>query len=310
MTLLRQSWPEIACGLALLLLMAALPQVLPGRYWINLLTLCLIYAIWATSWTFMSGLTGRENFGHSLFIGIGAYAAAFLSTGGAPLWTTLPAALVLAGLAGALIGLPTLRLTGPYFALATLAAATIAERLFIVLGSVTGGEDGVFGIPRLAGSREGFYYLTLAVTAAVIAALWVLARGRWGRVLRAIGSDEAAVMAAGINATAYKVGAFVISAAAGGIGGALYAHQQLYVNPHIFAVMVSVTVLIIAYVGGLGSIGGAAVAAILLTALTDLLRDAGAYRLLVYTGILIALLFLAPGGVLAPLWARMRRAFR
>jgi branched-chain amino acid transport system permease protein len=307
MSLPRRSWLEIAFGIAILIVMALLPQVLSGRYWINLLTLCLIYAIWATSWTFMSGLTGRENFGHSLFIGIGAYAAAFLSTGGAPLWTTLPAALVLAGLAGALIGLPTLRLTGPYFALATLAAATIAERLLIVLGGITGGEDGVFGIPRLAGSREGFYYLTLAVTAVVVGVLWLLARGRWGRVLRAIGSDEASVMAAGINATAYKVGAFVISAAAGGVGGALYAHQQLYVNPHIFAVMVSVTVLIIAYVGGLGSIGGAAVAAILLTALTDVLRDAGAYRLMVYTGILIGLLFLAPAGVLAPLWARLTR---
>ena len=306
MTFPSRSWPEVAFGIALLALMAVLPQVLAGRYWINLLTLCLIYAIWASSWTFMSGLTGRENFGHSLFIGIGAYAAAFLGTAGAPPWTTLPAAMVLAGLAGLLIGLPTLPLTGPYFALATLAAATIAERLFFVLGPITGGDDGVFGIPRLTGSRETFYYLTLVAAASIVGGLWLLARGRWGRILRAIGSDEAAVAAAGINATAYKVGAFVISAAAGGVGGALYAHQQLYVNPHIFAVVVSVTVLIIAYVGGLGSIGGAAVAALLLTALTDLLRDAGAYRLLVYTGILIVLLFIAPGGVLAPLWALVR----
>jgi branched-chain amino acid transport system permease protein len=307
MSPLRNSLPEIGFGLLLLAALAIAPQLLGSRYWFNILTVCMIYAIWASSWTFMSGLTGRENFGHSLFIGCGAYTAAFLSTGGAPLWTTLPCAVAVSGAAGLLVGLPTLRLSGPYFALATLAAATIAERMTVLFGSVTGGEDGVFGIPRLVPSREGFYYVTLTVAAVVVAGLWLLARGRWGRILRAIGSDEAAVQACGIDATAYKVGAFVISAAIGGLGGALYAHQQLFINPHIFAVVVSVTVLIIAYMGGLGSVGGAAISAIVLTLLTDVLRDAGPYRLIVYTGILIALLYVAPAGVLGPLWQRLRR---
>ena len=298
----RRYMPELVAGAALLLLMAIAPVFLGGRYWLNLLTLCPIYIMFTTSWTFMSGLTGRENFGHALFIGAGAYTAAFLAGSGAPLFLTIPLAVVVSAFAGLLIGFPTLRLTGPYFALATLAAATIAERSFILMGDITGGEDGIFGIPRLLGDRLSFYYLCLAFAAVTSVMLWILAHGKWGRILRAIGSDEAAVQACGIDVVRYKIGAFMISAAVSGLAGGLFAHQQLYVNPHIFAVFLSVTIIIMAYFGGLGSISGAVVSAIVLTILTELLRDFGQYRLMIYTFILIVLLFVAPNGVVHPLW--------
>lgn len=299
--------PEVLAGLGILVAMMLAPMLLGGRYWVNLLTLCPIYIMFTTSWTFMSGLTGRENFGHALFIGAGAYSVAFVSASGAPLILSLPLAVFVSAMTGLLIGFPTLRLTGPYFALATLAAATIAERAFILAGDVTGGEDGMFGISKLLHDRLAFYYLCLALCAITTAWLWILAHGKWGRILRAIGSDEAAVQACGINLVRYKIGAFVISAAVAGLAGGLFAHQQLYVNPHIFAVFLSVTVIIMAYFGGLGSIGGAVVSAIALTFLTELLRDLGEYRLMIYTGILVVLLFIAPNGVVRPFWVWLKR---
>lgn len=298
---------EAVAGLIILGALALAPMFLGGRYWINLLTLCPIYVMFTTSWTFMSGLTGRENFGHALFIGAGAYSVAYVSSAGLPLVFSLPLAVVVSALAGLMIGFPTLRLSGPYFALATLAAATIAERGFILAGGITGGEDGVFGISRLLRDRVAFYYLCLGLCAVTTVGLWTLAHGKWGRILRAIGSDEAAVQACGIDVVRYKIGAFAISAAVAGLAGGLFAHQQLYVNPHIFAVFLTISVIIMAYFGGLGSIGGAAVSAISLTFLTELLRDLGEYRLLIYTAILIALLFVAPNGVVRPFWGFLKR---
>lgn len=298
--------PEAIAGTIILLALIAAPIFLGSRYWVNLLTLCPIYIMFTTSWTFMSGLTGRENFGHALFIGAGAYSVAFVSGSGVPLFFTLPLAVFVSATAGLLIGLPTLRLTGPYFALATLAAATIAERSFILAGDITGGEDGIFGISRLLRDRVAFYYLCLALSAITTVGLWIMAHGKWGRILRAIGSDEAAVQACGIDVVRYKIGAFVISAAVAGLAGGLFAHQQLYVNPHIFAVFLSVTIIIMAYFGGLGSIGGAVISAIALTFMTELLRDLGEYRLMIYTGILVVLLFIAPNGVVRPFWVWLK----
>ena len=118
---------------AFIAFMAVLPLVFPGNYLIGVLTVSVIYGIWAVSWDFMSGLTGRENFGHSLFIGVGAYTAGFLNTTlGVNGWWSLPAAMVMAVLFALLMGLPTLRLKGPYFALAMLSGAVIMQRLMLI----------------------------------------------------------------------------------------------------------------------------------------------------------------------------------
>jgi branched-chain amino acid transport system permease protein len=224
---------------------------------------------------------------------------------GWPTIANLPVGVLIAVVAAALIGLAALRLTGPYFALATLTATAIAERTMIVLGPLTGGEEGVFGIPRLLGSRINLYYLTWVLFGLSLIALILLARSRLGLVLRAVHGDEATCRAAGLNTTVYKVVGLMVSGGIAGLGGVLYAHQQLYINPHAFAVILSVTVIIMAYVGGLGSIWGPAVAAIGLTILTEVLREVGEFRLFVYTGLLIVIVFFMPGGLVAPLWRRM-----
>ena len=287
-------------------LLALMPAFTHSDYLIGILTVSLIFGIWAASWDFMSGLTGRENFGHALFIGAGAYTAAFLNSKfDLSPWWCLPAGALSAAGFGVIIGFPTLRLRGPYFALAMLAAATIMQRLMRIFWEFTGGEEGIPGLDPLFQSHVATYYFCLAALAGTTTALLVLARSSWGTILRAIRGDEAACQAAGINITFYKIAALMISAAFAGAGGVLYAHYQEAVTPDVFAVALSITIIIMVYVGGMGSIYGPVAGAIVLALLPELLRGLGEYRLWVYSVILMIILFFAPGGLIAPLWRRL-----
>ena len=290
--------------------MALLPLVFTGNYLIGVLTVAVIYGIWAVTWDFRSGLTGRENFGHSLFIGVGAYTAGFMNTSlGFNGWWSLPAAMVMAVLFALLIGLPTLRLKGPYFALAMLSGAVIMQRLMLIFWEQTGGEEGINGLTPLIRSQLGFYYFALAALVGITALLLWIAQSHWGLILRAIRGDEATCQAAGINVTFYKIASLVISAAFAGAGGAMYAHYQLQVSPQLFAVVTSITIITMVYVGGMASVYGPAGGAILLVLMTELLRDFGEWRLMVYSCTLILILFFLPGGMVAPTWRRVRAAW-
>jgi branched-chain amino acid transport system permease protein len=225
-------------------------------------------------------------------------------------WYSLPAAVVVAVLFSLIVGFPTLRLRGPYFALAMLSASAIMQRLCLIYWEYTGGEEGLYGLDPIIRSPLYYYWFVLAILAVTVLILTLLAHAHWGLLLRAIRGDEATCQAAGINVTFYKITSLMISAAFTGLGGALYAHYQLQVSPPLFSVVVSITVIIMAYVGGVGSIYGAAIAAILLTLLTEMLRGFGEYRLWVYTLTLMLILFFLPGGLVAPTWRRLTARLR
>jgi branched-chain amino acid transport system permease protein len=266
--------------------------------------------MWAASWDFMSGLTGRENFGHSLFIGAGAYTAGFLNVNfGVNPWWSLVAAPLVAMLFSLLMGFPTLRLRGPYFALAMLSASAVMQNLTIIFSKYTGGQDGLNGLFPILDSTLASYYLTLAILVASAALLKLLANSPWGLILRAIRGDEATCQAAGINVNFYKIVSLMISAAIAGLGGALYAHYQLQVGPDLFTVVLSINIIIMVYVGGMGSIYGPIGGALLLNVLTETLRGLSEYRLWVYTLVLVIILFFLPQGAIAPLWQRIRLVF-
>src|SRR5262252_78238 len=296
-------------ALAALVLLAVVPLVFGSSYIIGVMTVALCYGMWAASWDFMSGLTGRENFGHSLFIGAGAYTAGFLDVNfGADPWWSLLAAPLVAVLFSLLMGFPTLRLRGPYFALAMLSGSAVMQSLTIIFSVYTGGQDGLNGLSPILDSLLAYYYLTLGCLAASAVLLKLLANSSWGIILRAIRGDEATCQAAGINVTFYKIASLMISAAIAGLGGALYAHYQLQVGPDLFTVILSINVIIMVYVGGMGSIYGPIGGAILLNALTETLRGVSEYRLWVYTLVLMVILFFLPQGLIAPLWRRIRSA--
>ena len=298
-------------GLVALLLLGVLPTLFTGKYLIGVLTVAAIYGIWAVSWDFMSGLTGRENFGHSLFIGVGAYAAGFLNVHfGLGPWWSLPASMLVAMVFAVILGFPTLRLKGPYFALAMLSSAVIMQRLMLIFWEYTGGEEGIQDITPLIVNPLHYYWFVLAVLGSITLLLSWMARSRWGLILRAIRGDEATCLAAGLPITTYKIVSLVISAAFAGLGGALYAHYQLQVSPQLFAVVTSITIITMVYVGGMGTIFGAVGGALLLTVMTEGLRNFGEWRLMVYSLLLIFILFFLPNGIIAPIWQKIRNLGR
>ena len=298
-------------GLVALLLLGVLPTLFTGKYLVGVLTVAAIYGIWAVSWDFMSGLTGRENFGHSLFIGVGAYAAGFLNVQfGLGPWWSLPASMLVAMLFAVVLGFPTLRLKGPYFALAMLSSAVIMQRLMLIFWEYTGGEEGIQDITPLIVNPLHYYWFVLAVLGGITLLLSWMARSRWGLILRAIRGDEATCLAAGLPITTYKIVSLVISAAFAGLGGALYAHYQLQVSPQLFAVVTSITIITMVYVGGMGTLFGPVGGALLLTIMTEGLRNFGEWRLMIYSLLLIFILFFLPNGIIAPIWQRMRQLGR
>ena len=298
-------------GLIALLLLGVLPTLFTGKYLVGVLTVAAIYGIWAVSWDFMSGLTGRENFGHSLFIGVGAYAAGFLNVQfGLGPWWSLPASMLVAMLFAVVLGFPTLRLKGPYFALAMLSSAVIMQRLMLIFWEYTGGEEGIQDITPLIVNPLHYYWFVLAVLGGITLLLSWMARSRWGLILRAIRGDEATCLAAGLPITTYKIVSLVISAAFAGLGGALYAHYQLQVSPQLFAVVTSITIITMVYVGGMGTIFGPVGGALLLTIMTEGLRNFGEWRLMIYSLLLIFILFFLPNGIIAPIWQKMRQLGR
>ena len=285
----------------------ALPLVFRSSYILGVATVALCYAIWAASWDFMSGLTGRENFGHALFIGVGAYAFGFANVAfELPPWAGLLIAPPIAVIFSLVIGVPTLRLSGPYFALAMLSGAVVMQKLAIIFASVTGGQDGLNGISPIFNSQRTSYYFTLALLVASVVILKLLALSPMGTLLRAIRGDEATCQAAGINVNFYKIVALMISAGFAGLGGALYANYQLQVGPDLFEVALAINIIVMVYVGGMGSIWGAAGGAMLLIGLTESLRAFSEYRLWVYTLLLILILFFIPKGLVAPAWKSLR----
>jgi branched-chain amino acid transport system permease protein len=300
-----------APGVAVLLALALLPLAVRDRYFLSVFTLATLYAAIAASWDLLSGYTGRENFGHAMFIGTGAYTAALFNTR-----LHLPPVLGIAAGGGAvvalaiLVGVPTLRLRGPYFALATLAGAGIMERLALLLWPLTGGEDGVYGVRPLSLSAPTTYYTTLAFMAVVVVGLYWATRSEWGMVLRAIRANEEACEASGLNTTVYKMGALLLSALPAGLAGGLYAHVQEHVGPAVYSAALSVTVIIMTVIGGIGTIYGAAAGGFLLTALGEVLRGFGPYRLLLFTAILLPVILFWPRGVVVQLVGRLQKGER
>jgi branched-chain amino acid transport system permease protein len=307
MGILKIDWlGALVCAAAL----ATIPLVSGSSYIIGVMTVAVCYGMWAASWDFMSGLTGRENFGHSLFIGAGAYTAGFLNVNFDlnAWWSLLAAPLVAVGFA-LVMGFPTLRLRGPYFALAMLSASAVMFNFTIIFSTYTGGQDGLNGLSPLLDSTLAYYYLTLGLMLASAVVLKLIANSPWGLILRAIRGDEATCEAAGINVNFYKIASLMISAAIAGLGGALYAHYQLQVGPDLFTVVLSINIIIMVYVGGMGSIYGPIGGAIFLNVLTETLRGLSEYRLWVYTVLLVFILFFLPRGAIAPLWRRIRSVF-
>lgn len=246
----------------ILIVILLLIPFLMGEFYVGELGAVFIFAIAGVALMLLTGFTGLVSLGHAAFLGIGAYTNAVLLSNGVPFLLTLPAAGLLTAVAGVLIGVPTLRMSGLYLAIATLAFGLILGNVFQKWTAVTGGFDGfavptpsIFGV-KIEGAT-GTYYLSLAVLVFVLWLSMNLLRSPIGRAMVAIRDSEISAQSMGINLALYKTIAFAISAGMTGLAGALFAHYVRFLAPDAFDILLSIQFVTIVFVGGLGSLRGA-----------------------------------------------------
>lgn len=282
---------------------------LVNQFYLGIVLLGAIYAVAILGLHFIVGLTGQLSLAQGSFFGIGAYVAAVLSTQhGWTFWTTVPAAAAVGIAVGIGLGIPTLRLTGHYLALATIGFTIIVHILLLNWRTVTGGADGIGGIPApvlgnyVLSQDFYYYYLVLALLAPLALAAWKIKESRIGRAFLAIREDELAASASGIDTMRYKILAFTLSTTFGAVGGALYAHGLgRYISPDVFVFELSVAMLVMLLLGGQATVPGAVLGALIISALPDALRFLDRWYVAVYGILVIVLVIFLPDG----LWGRL-----
>ncbi|MBW1731647.1 MAG: branched-chain amino acid ABC transporter permease [Deltaproteobacteria bacterium] len=286
-------------ALILFLAMAVFTLLSDNIFYIEVIKLGIIYAIFVMSWDILSGYTHEINFGFAFFIGGAGYLSGILNSffSFSP-YLAVPLAAFAAGVSGILIGYLTLRLKGPYFSMATLAFASVLFKLSFIFYRVTGGEEGISGLGVFTDSPTGDFFVAWGIMVAVYFILSLYARSKHGIILKAIRADEDGTQSAGINTAYYKIEAFALSGFMAGIGGGVFAHSQMHIGPTMLSGHISIIVVLLAMIGGMGSIVGPLLAAIGLSILNESLRVVEEYRIVIYMGILILLIYLAPDGLL------------
>ena len=308
-------------------LLGALLLVAPwilGAYWLSQLTFVIIYAVAGLGLMILSGFTGLPSIGHAAFLGVGAYTEALLVSKAVPFPIAMLCAAALSGAVGFVVGLPALRVKGIYLAVATLAFGLIVEEVLARWETVTGGNEGIMvAAPRLGGVSFApthlFYFVCLFVCVLVTLGTLNLLRSATGRAFIAVRDSEISAQSMGIDLTRTKALSFVISAAAVGLAGALYAHKLRFISPEQFGLTQSIDLLLLIVVGGLGSVHGAFFGAIFLITLPQLIAiakdwlppemaQAAGLQALVYGLVIILFVIFEPLGIHGR-WVKLRTFF-
>jgi len=271
-----------------------------------------IWVIFAVSWDIISGHTNYISFGHSFISGLAAYTTALLTFNVDPnmaIYITFPVSVVVAVLAGMAFALPSLRLSGPYFSLLTFVSVLIATKAVFIFSEFTNGEMGISSVSVLTFDNTVMFYYTLVPALVIAGLLLYVSRSNVGLVLKAIGQNERAVEAAGLDTTRFKLYGFLYSAVPMGIGGALLAHFFGNVEPIAFLIVDrSIEMIAIAAVGGMGTILGPVGGAYLLIFLRDQLFKAFLgpnARWVALWAVVLILLVTSPQGIFTRLWEKL-----
>ncbi len=293
--------PSRSVALFFCLTLLLIPVFMQHPYYLGILTLTCIFAIFAASWDLLSGFTGQMNFGHAIFFGVAVYTAALLNIHvSLPPWLTIPLGALAAVLAGLLIGIPCLRLRGTYLAFATLAFPLILTGIILVFDDWTGGTLGVSAkgsVTALSTSPTVEYYIAVVLMIVLGFSMWKITDSNTGIIFHAIREDEVTVKASGINTTKYKLLAFCLSGFFAGIAGGLYVHHTGNAGPSTLALLLSFQAIIWAVFGGIATIYGPIVGVFILYPLMEYLRVAvpELRMLLVAIIILLVMLFMPEG---------------
>ena len=289
----------------------SIPILIKDEYFIHILIFAGIYIMLALSWNLLAGYAGQLNLGQAAFFGMGAYSAALLTlkVNLSP-WLGLLAGGIAAGIFGVALGFPSLRLKGPYLAIVTIGFSETLRLVIMNWVSLTRGPLGLFGIPPLTSinipyiaefdfSQEKYCYYIIFLL--VLLSIWIvnkLVKSRFGLILTSIREDEVATQSIGINTFKYKLLIFIISAFLAGVAGAFYAYYIRLISPEMLMISVTFTILSMAVIGGIGTIIGPIIGAVVLTFLSEGLRVMPEFRLIVYGLLLVLVILFAPKGLM------------
>jgi len=312
-------------SIAIVFLILALPQ-LTDLFQNAVLSAVIIFVVMGLGLNIVVGYAGLLDLGYVAFFGIGAYTFGLLSApesfvivnlpafGGVTFWGGLPIAILAGVITGVLLGIPVLRMRGDYLAIVTLGFGEIIRLLLLNLRDFTGGPGGVLNIPAPIvfgldlGNPKGIFYLGMLFSGIVAFITIRLRDSRLGRSWIALREDEDVARAMGINLVAIKLLAFATGAAFAAAAGALYASRQVNIFPDNFTLLVSIDVLSLIIIGGLGSIEGVVLGSIALIGLPEILRSVNEYRILTFGALLVVMMILRPEGLLPS--ARRQRELR
>jgi branched-chain amino acid transport system permease protein len=290
----------LVIGIALLALAAAAPAVL-SQYHLSFLVQLLMMVALAQAWNMISGMTGYVSFGHAAFFGVGAYTGALLLQFGFPWWLVVIKGGLVALALSVPLGLLTLRLRGPYFAIAMLGLNEVGRIVATLWVDLTRGGSGITLSPALLPSLTTNYYTMLALAAIATAIVAGVYHSRFGLELRAIREDEGAAEMIGVNTTRDKLSAFVLSALIPGAAGAVFAMYTSFINPtSVFAAALNIQMIVVVMFGGSGTIWGPVLGAGLVMSMREFLwaQFPSAHLALLGVLLLTVVLFL-PGGLMA-----------
>lgn len=293
--------------IAVLLFAVAIPFLLKSMpYMMRTVTIVVLYIVLALSLNIVVGFAGQLSIGHAAFYAVGAYTTALLTVNlKFDFFVAMICSAIVAGIFGLILGIPTLRLRGDYLAITTIGFCEILRLVLINWIELTRGPAGIPGIPSpklfgmSIGNSMGYYYIILIIALFAIYLSVRLLNSRLGRGLIAVRDDEIAAEAMGVNPTFLKILAFVLGAMFAGVAGSFFASFVHYVNPDNFNYMESVVILTMVVLGGVGSIPGVIVGAIILAALPELLRDIATYRYAIYGLLLIMMMIVRPKGIIS-----------
>jgi branched-chain amino acid transport system permease protein len=303
-------WLKVVLPWVLLAALLLLPVASPSD---NLIRLLFVTAVWTTTslgWNLLGGMAGQVSFGFAVFFGLGAYTTALLMHAGHSPYFGFIGGAAVAVLASFLIGLPTFRLRGPYFVIATI-GVTEAVRVIMNNVDITGGASGYRIIEDKPFNPLEHYYTAIAAVALAVLVSTLIAGSKFGIALRAIKQDEDAAADLGVNPYTSKLWVHAIAAALTGIAGGIYARRAAFFYPgDVFAFQTGITILLMPVIGGIGTVWGAVMGGVIIGMVEEeLVVHFPNLHLLIYGALLIGIILLEPDGLLG-LLRRLFRLFR
>lgn len=286
--------------------LVAVPFLGLSSYVIRVMCMIFVYSILTISLNFVTGYLGATSMGHAALYCVGAYTGALAATRlGLGIWISLPLSLLVGLLVGGILGVCTMKLSGSYMTVTTLAFAQVVTMIAKNWTSVTNGTLGIKNIPKatffgikLTVRNGGMYYLGLALLVLVIICSTVIVKSKYGRAFIAVRDDELGARMMGLQTRNYRLLGTVISGGLAGVAGCYYAYLTGYIDPVTFSFDISMTILTMAILGGLASIPGSIAGAAILTVFPELLREFDIYRYLFFGFILVIMMRMRPQGIL------------